>query len=93
MKTGDILRVAELAVEGMRVIAKAAKFGGDKADVVLAAVGALARAVGEAEVGTLSIEDLEAEVEKLSSSIVVDVADRNAAKDAKLAAKFGRKDD
>lgn len=92
-KTGDILRIAELAVDGMRVIQRATKLGGEKAEVVLAAIGALASAFLDAEAGTISIEDLEAEVEKLASSIVVDVATRNATKDAKLAEKFGVKKD
>ncbi len=93
MNTGDALRIAELALDAMRIIPRVPKLSDDQSAIVLAALRALGRAFGNAEAGTISIDDLEAEVDKLSSSIVVDVTARNRSIDDKLAAKFAKKDE
>lgn len=93
MNTGDALRIAELAVAAMQVISQVTKFGGDKAKTALAAIGGLTRAFSDAENGVISIEDLEAEVAKLASSIVTDISDRDRIIDKKLSEKFAKNDE
>jgi hypothetical protein len=89
--TGDVLRLAEMALEGMELIHNKATSAGDTDSGKLDAIAALAKAFVRARSGHATIEDVEAEADKLAGEVVRDIDAVHAATDAEADAKFGPK--